>query len=270
MRDTSDSTGNIQIFYSPLLQFSVKIFGDSSLGTSFQSWIMLDSSQWKRPPNTWVIYPTWKWYMSVPQGYKLTGRGDQARTDTVYSLNLRDTTLAQNRILKCAGLSVIGNSDAPPAQNFTMLMQLTDNYLKSAAIDRKQFYFITRFTEQFFGGQFINVFGYSDTTQTVQSCFNFYLPSMVKAPPNICNIGEGSIIDGPFSFTLDTAKSIFDSAGYALISDVRLVIAKKPDNWVWNPSPATVAQYTLMFCLICSGTRHLNIRFRWCKRNINL
>jgi hypothetical protein len=126
---------------------------------------------------------------------------------------------------------------------------LVDSILTSQiGFCRKGFIFITRFTEKYFGEKIIYVVGYEGSEEVMRTYRKYMPPIMttqfvVKGTQAVPAIGEGSVLIQPFNFFLDSATSIIDN-GFARITRVSLIMAKKPDDLIWTNPLSAVKQLT--------------------------
>jgi hypothetical protein len=220
-------------FYTSKLRFSVKVFGDSTIDSTFECWIMTGtryeqcgSDDFRRKP----------WMMTLPQTRHLTGLGDRHNPDQVYTLNF-DISTPEGRntldTIRIANRAISGIRDTTGYEvGRNCLDSLTDNARREFA--KKQFILVVRFRERFFGGNFTIVYGYDGNDELLRCYRDVYLPVVAinNSVQNEYSIWEGDTVSQPFSFALDSL-SVFDS-GYADIESIELLIARLPQGYEWH------------------------------------
>lgn len=255
MLDTSiydvntEETTPAKIFYSPSVFFSLKTFGDTTIDTAFDCWMMVLEQNEELKRSSLVSKSV---LTTTPISYGLTSRtehdvgkvyeytidtskqtGKETLEDIIYFKQNRGTFTASTQ----SGVSA--NYEA-----VKMLRNQARTQFDKGVYGKKGFLMVLRFRELFFGDEFLKFYGYSDTTLEFASYWDWYLPIMNpdKSYDNPDHVGHGDIIVEPFNFALDSISVV--DMGFANVEDLRLVIAREPPSFDWakRTSPITVEE----------------------------
>jgi hypothetical protein len=230
-----DSAGGakskISIFYTSTFDFSVKVFGDSSIDPDFDVWLITSTNNEYIHRGKFKL-ATINWLMTRPVGYQLTGKGTLHNSDAVYPLQLNGSNAEGNLALSALKMGNMSAFTADTTGSFATMYTMFSN-LRAAAqttVGRKGFLFVARFKETYFGGAFVVVYGYdANNNELFRTYRDVYIP--VAQVMNLLNknpdrLPNNAVVRAPFNFALDSV-SVFDR-GLAKITDVKLVIARLP------------------------------------------
>jgi len=223
------------------LQFSVKIFGDTTVNREFEYWLMWTEFNSLMSHKTFKAR-TYRWFMTTPMKAQLTNENSALHNpDKLYSVPLSrkksewqsvfDTLISGQE--KTVDSIIDGTmSQARLDSNEVSFSSLRSDNLK---FGYKGFLFVTRFRESGFNDEILLVHGYteSDTFYTVRDIYPPVMKFDHRTANNPDDIAEGDTLANRFNFALADSNSLIDK-GFATIENVELVIAQKPD-WLTNP-----------------------------------
>jgi hypothetical protein len=236
MRDTSEqarpgdlnTTVKVNIFYKPLIEFSVKIFGDTTLDLDFDYWLMSDARYYNFKRNDYAAGSEYLLLTRPKQG-KLTGRGDLHNSEAIYPFLVDSTSPDMAEILEAKGTTPDTTYSTSSAENLAIFDNMFDGDIKKQG--KKQFVLAVRLRDNQFNDSIVAVYGFEGTDEVVRTYRDMHLP-MIKLNPKADNpdhIGDGDLIVRKFNFALDSL-SVIDE-GEARITDVELLIANLPDDY---------------------------------------